>query len=315
MLEAAYLVFQTEVGVGGDVLKQSYESLSCLASHGFFKILWQLLLWYSVTLNLPFTLAIPLLWEDNQPFMEAILNTGRFTSLKIVEINRFRHWKKVHSIRDVFLNDSPTIYPTMTTRLEGSSLREFPLQHPPCSEFTLWKCATGFITISGTNLQMPLGEYIGAPNCPDIWFTDAEGSWIYQALPSRQCKVYERPRAGRSTQFGTTYIFLDTTIPQPVLTHRISIWSWNRVTLWYHSSRPLWIPQNVYTPRTLLRTLASWDNASLWTNLLIKGDDCGWIFCGLMQGSLTINHDGSYLPLVANNVCSCTIVFYCSHDN
>ena len=29
-------------------------------------------------------------------------------------------------------------------------------------------------------------------------------------------------------------------------------------------------------------------------------------------GSLTICHDGSYMPLLANNICSCAVVFYCS---
>ncbi len=37
MIEAAYLVFQTEVGVGGNVFTRSYTSLGCLASHSFFK--------------------------------------------------------------------------------------------------------------------------------------------------------------------------------------------------------------------------------------------------------------------------------------
>ena len=37
MLEAAYLVFQTEVGVGGTVLQMPYNELGCLATHGFFR--------------------------------------------------------------------------------------------------------------------------------------------------------------------------------------------------------------------------------------------------------------------------------------
>jgi hypothetical protein len=34
-----------------------------------------------------------------------------------------------------------------------------------------------------------------------------------------------------------------------------------------------------------------------------------------MQGSLVIGHDGSYMPHLANNVCACAAVFYCSHTN
>jgi hypothetical protein len=34
-----------------------------------------------------------------------------------------------------------------------------------------------------------------------------------------------------------------------------------------------------------------------------------------MHGTLVIGHDGSYMPHLANNVCSCAVVFYCSHAN
>ena len=34
-----------------------------------------------------------------------------------------------------------------------------------------------------------------------------------------------------------------------------------------------------------------------------------------MQGSLVIEHDGSYMPHLANNVCACAAVIYCSHTD
>jgi hypothetical protein len=34
-----------------------------------------------------------------------------------------------------------------------------------------------------------------------------------------------------------------------------------------------------------------------------------------MQGMLVIGHDGSYMPYLANNVCACAVVIYCSHMN
>jgi hypothetical protein len=34
-----------------------------------------------------------------------------------------------------------------------------------------------------------------------------------------------------------------------------------------------------------------------------------------MQGLLVIGHDGSYMPHLANNVCACAAVLYCSHMN
>ena len=34
-----------------------------------------------------------------------------------------------------------------------------------------------------------------------------------------------------------------------------------------------------------------------------------------MRGSLVIEHDGSYMPHLANNVCACASVIYCSHTD
>ena len=43
MLASAYLIFQTEVGIGGDVLLRPFEKYGNLATHSFFRNLWQLL--------------------------------------------------------------------------------------------------------------------------------------------------------------------------------------------------------------------------------------------------------------------------------
>jgi hypothetical protein len=45
-------------------------------------------------------------------------------------------------------------------------------------------------------------------------------------------------------------------------------------------------------------------------------EDAGdWIVGGLMQGLLVIGHDGSYVPHLANNVCNCAAIIYCSQTN
>jgi hypothetical protein len=56
-------------------------------------------------------------------------------------------------------------------------------------------------------------------------------------------------------------------------------------------------------------------NQSLWKHLRINGGAGDWIFSSLMQGLLVIGHDGSYMPHLANNLCACAAVFYCSHTN
>jgi hypothetical protein len=34
-----------------------------------------------------------------------------------------------------------------------------------------------------------------------------------------------------------------------------------------------------------------------------------------MWGSLLISHDGSYMPMVANDVCLCAVVFHCTRED
>ncbi len=68
-------------------------------------------------------------------------------------------------------------------------------------------------------------------------------------------------------------------------------------------------------PNRLLAMLASWENQSLWKYPWLDGSAGYWIFSGLMQGLLVIGHDGSYMPHLASNVCTCAAVIYCSHTN
>ena len=49
--------------------------------------------------------------------------------------------------------------------------------------------------------------------------------------------------------------------------------------------------------------------------LRIDGNDCSWIFRGLMRGSFLIGHDGSYMSMVANDVCSCAVVLHCTQED
>ncbi len=64
-----------------------------------------------------------------------------------------------------------------------------------------------------------------------------------------------------------------------------------------------------------MQTLASWENQTLWKHLRINGSAGDWIFSGLMQGSLVIGHDSSYMPHLANNLVTFAAVFYGSHTN
>jgi len=71
----------------------------------------------------------------------------------------------------------------------------------------------------------------------------------------------------------------DTTCPAQ---RRASVSNRTGPTVQFHSSALSWVPGNACIPNTLLSTLASWDNQSLWKHLQIDGGEGGWIRNGLM---------------------------------
>jgi hypothetical protein len=315
MLAAAFVVFQTEVGIGGDILTRSYGLYGFLASHGFFKNLWQLLSWYGVSLRMPQSADIPLLWVNDRPLMHAVTATGIHTPAELIEINWFQHYKCVYLVADMVCCDGLTIKPSMLMMTAGASSRQFPLHQPVQSNLALWKRAVGSITVLGARLRIPLGAFVGIPHRPYVWFTNADSSYIYHMPVTSPSAVYEQPWAGRTTRFGSTYILSDAVSVPPEAMHRVSIRSWNVLSLRFHSSCPWWVPRAMHVPLTLLNNLAAWGNQSIWSTLRIDGDNCTWIFQGLMHGSLIIGHDGLYIPQVGNDVCTCAAVFYCTHED
>jgi hypothetical protein len=159
MLHQAYQVFQVEVGLGGNIFAKSYMSFQGLATHGFFRNLWELLERYGILFCLHAEFDIPLLRERDRTLMDAVCETGIFTKQEIISINRTRHYKGVHSIGDMTYSNGLSLDPTMYTRRGGLSDREFPLQHPTGSDHITWLKAIGSLTQAGKKLRRPLGKY------------------------------------------------------------------------------------------------------------------------------------------------------------
>ena len=111
---------------------------------------------------------------------------------------------------------------------------DFPRQKPTRVQYTLWQRAMGSITISGTQLQIPLGAYTAAPHRPDEWFANMDRLQIYHTPATGIPEVYERPGFRRATRYGSTYFLTDRPIGDSTLTHRVSICSWK----WKHTPLP-----------------------------------------------------------------------------
>jgi hypothetical protein len=170
MLHQAYQVFQVKVGLGRNIFSRSFISFGRLATHGFFLNLWKLLHRYGVVFCLHLNFDIPLLQEQDHTLIDAVHNTGILDRREQETLNRYRHFKGVHSIEDMVCSNGHTIDPTMITQEAGQSSRDFPLQVPTGLDHKLWLKMIHSLIYAGHRLLCPLGRYIGFPHRPDVWF-------------------------------------------------------------------------------------------------------------------------------------------------
>jgi hypothetical protein len=313
LLSQVYQVFQVEVGLHGNIFDYSFENYGDLATHGFFRNMWQLLQLVGAQFRKCNTFDILLLWQEDRAAMEAIVDTGIFSQRELVRMNRFCHHKKMHSIGDMTQCNGITVHPTMFLQEEGESYRAFPAQCPTTPDHGLWLCAIGSLTVSGHQLQHPLGVYTADPHHPDVWFTIKNHSKIYWQLLTQEDEMYQWEMMGWQTRYGTGYLLMGTQEGECSRLVRVSIRDWSGQALCLHSST---ITAQGHTeplaPTRLCEVLQSWGNQSLWVSLHIDGDE-EWIFIGLIRGLLIIGHDGSYMRHLPNNVCSYAVVIHCQN--
>jgi hypothetical protein len=199
-----------EVSLHGNIFDYSFEDYGDLATHGFFRNMWQLLWLFGARFRICDTFDIPLLWQDDRAVMEAIADTGIFLQGELVRINRFHHHKKVHSIGNLTQCEGITVHPTMFLREEGESYRVFPAQCPTTPDHSLWLRAIGSLIVSKHQLHHPLGVYTADSHHTDVWFTIKDRSKIYWQLLTQKYEVYQLEMMGLQTRYGTRYLLTGT---------------------------------------------------------------------------------------------------------
>jgi hypothetical protein len=207
MLHQAYQVFQVEIGLGGNIFSQSFISFGRLATHGFFQNLWELLHRYGVVFRLHPDFDIPLLQEQDCMLVDAVHDTGIFDRWEQETLNRYRHFKGVHSIGDTVCSNGHTIYSTMITQEAGQSSRDFPLQFPTGPDHKLWLKMIHSLKQTGHRLLCLLGRYIGSPHRPDVWFLIKTLGSLFFKVDSGSHDVYTLNQTPRLTRYGTTYTY------------------------------------------------------------------------------------------------------------
>jgi hypothetical protein len=242
--------------------------------------------------------------------MDAVYDTGIFSTKELDQINRVRHYKKVTSVGDLVGCDGRSILPEMYTPTGGESRWKFPHQQPTTADFQVWRKGLGALSRTGNKLYLSLGKFTAAPHKPDNWFINNAETDIYHRTTTGAYEHYSLTHCRRTTRFGAKFALQQMTLEHPSLDKRLTPHNWTGDEVRYHSAYPINLPQSE-TPTTMLDIIESQENKSLWTNLRVDGDDGGkWIYTSLMAGTLAAGHDGSYQQDLATDICAGAAVLY-----
>lgn len=308
MLKQAYEVFQVESGLGGDIFRRSFRDFGVLATHGFFRDLWQLCDRYDVTFRIHERFDIPLLREGSRTIMDLVCDQGIWTPHELDILNRVRKFLDVHDSGNIVECDGMTVKSSVLSRVPSDSIRRLPVEKPLPSDFRLWINAVRGITSYQFWLYHPLGRFLSSPHTTDVWFISVDKCSIFHQLTSSTYEIYQVSSAARQTRFGAEYSLASTSdgiCPREV---RASVHSLSPTSVTYHSSMGQ-VP-DPHPLDSILDVLGSWGNRSLWRSFQCDGDG-SWIYRALKLGSLVVVHDGSYMPKISQEVCAAAFVIHC----
>jgi hypothetical protein len=195
----------------------------------------------------------------------------------------------------MILCDGRTLDPYALSDEQISSTQHvLPWEEPTKSYFSLWWNAISALCDGGTRYPQWLGPHIRPPQLEVYWYSNSEISELYHIdddFPRYQ--VFCHISQSRSTRHGSQLKWChqgdDGDYPR---THLASVEMVSN--LWATSYSTAALSLKVPEPQTFAKILWSYDNPTLWNCDCINGDG-EWIREGLLQGTISIAHDGSFM--------------------
>ena len=126
-LKQAYEVFQTKIGLGGNIFTKDFDKYGVCATEGWFKNLWHLCHIYKVDFRIR-NHDITLLREGYGTIMDRVVELDMFTKTEVLRLNRVWKFLKVHCLGDITMADGMTLRQEIINAEGGLSKRVFPLE-------------------------------------------------------------------------------------------------------------------------------------------------------------------------------------------
>jgi hypothetical protein len=300
-----------EVGLDGNIFTQSFTDFGHLATHSWFKILWQYASQYQVqVLFHPQYQLLPTRLND-KPLIP-LFRLHNYIGPDLTSLCRTRKFYQVHSLADVICADGTTVDPKVISGRPGSSSHVFSWEQPTPSDFALWESALRCITSPYLRLTPALGPYLCEPHVPYEWFASEDEEHLYHHFSPAGYDIFKLRHDCVRTRSGRRYDKISTLPGQSSAPKYASIVNYasNHVTL--HSTCPVYTsPTNTIT---FLTSIRSSPTQSLWSDLHIDGDG-EWFVQGLLNDTIDACNDGSWMPDLDSHACSGAFIMRCRETN
>jgi hypothetical protein len=308
-LRCSFELIQMETGLSGNFLLRDYSSLGCLATHSWFKCLWELVSYYKVKVLLANDIVVPPLREGDKVIMELALSILPHTQWK--SFNRARKYFRVYHLSQLVFSDGRTVDPSaLTLGPHRTTSYKFPIEEPTSRDIAIWRATVTVLTSPALTLSPPLGKFLRPCIESHTWQTDIPQDTLVHMRPSGIYDVYKSVICRVHTRGNTRFSYAYSTETPPPTSLAASVKSHPDGSVSLHSTTSL--PTNSTPTRsTFLSRLKYGTQASLWKSTSFD-EDGDWVISAAQNCSLVIVHDGSYMPDLDPSVCSAAVVITCT---
>jgi hypothetical protein len=310
-LRLAFELVQVETGLQGNFLLRNYDTYGRLATHTWFKQLWELTQHYGVDVVLSDDIIVPPIRENDKVLMEVVLQILPYHQW--VSFNRARKYFQIYFLSHLIMCDGSTVNPSAmdpTLAKHRFTGMRFPKEQPTDADFDIWNHTIRRLTSPTFTLSPPLGRFLRT--CPEYytWQTNTDRSYIVQQNVNTSYSVYYPTHQRNRTRGHNYFEYHHTTSHPPPCNLTASVFPYNTHKIVLHSTCSL--KHCTHTPTDpFLAKLRKGLQSQIWRGSTFD-EDGEWIVGAIRLGTLLIVHDGSYMPQMDKSICSAGIVLLCT---
>ncbi|KAL3780888.1 hypothetical protein HJC23_009934 [Cyclotella cryptica] len=310
ILRANFELVQIDIGLSGNFLCRDYKKFQKLATHTWFKTLWEYLHRYGVKLELS-GVDVPLIRQRDRVLMEEVIDL--IPPHQWPSFNRARKYYKVYFVSQLTLCDGITVDPSKLGKensvVQQSSMR-FPLEKPTKADLEVWRDTISLITSRTFRLSPRLGKHIRPPCDTVCWMTDAANTLLVRKEGDSKETVYVPVQTRYSTRGRQQYRQSTVEANTSECRYYASVIEASKTLISLHSQSLMMCREEPLQVHSLRQALSQMGECQFLNGLSITGDG-QWLLEAYAMGTLLACHDGSYMPEHDDTRCSAAVILLC----